>query len=95
MIFLLGIFGYMDFMIIWKWFNYNSSNSAKAPSVLISLINMFMFRMPTKDDPVYLQEVMYPGQYSTIQPICLVLAVVCIPIMLIVKPVYNNCIKKK
>ncbi|XP_017491802.1 PREDICTED: V-type proton ATPase 116 kDa subunit a-like [Rhagoletis zephyria] len=94
LIFLIGIFGYMDFMIIWKWFNYSSSDSAKAPSVLITLINMFMFRMPLDNDPPYLKEEMFDGQYSIIQPVCLILAVVCIPIMLIVKPVYNHCIKK-
>lgn len=34
-------FGYMDFMIIYKWFlNFTGDNAAYAPSIITLLINM-------------------------------------------------------
>ncbi|KAI1288425.1 putative V-type proton ATPase subunit [Halotydeus destructor] len=82
-IFLLAIFGYMDFMIVYKWFAYSSDNSACAPSVLIMLINMFMMSYP--EEPCHLAP-MYPGQ-RVVQTALVIIALVCIPWMLIVKPV--------
>ncbi|ELK13816.1 V-type proton ATPase 116 kDa subunit a isoform 4 [Pteropus alecto] len=43
MIFMLCLFGYLVFMIIFKWCHYDVHMSRKAPSILIHFINMFMF----------------------------------------------------
>lgn len=81
-IFLSVIFGYMDILIIYKWFTFSAENSPCAPSILITLINMFMVKYPT--EPCFVAE-MYHGQ-KTLQIIFLLVAVVCVPWMLIVKP---------
>lgn len=84
-IFLLAIFGYMNFMIFLKWFKYDSDSSGCAPSVLITLINMFMLKQAGSDDPCYLTEELYPNQYY-VQVILLLMALLCIPWMLLLEP---------
>ena len=81
------IFGYMNFMIFWKWFKYDSSISGRAPSILITLINMFMMKTASDTDAEYLREELYPYQ-QTVQLVLLLVAVVCIPWMLFIKPFY-------
>ncbi len=77
MIFLEFIFGYLVVMIFLKWFLFNADNSKDAPSLIITLINMFLFTAPQSD--------LYSGQYAT-QALLVILAVVCIPWMLLAKP---------
>ena len=87
-VFLLSIFGYMNFMIFWKWFKYDSTISGRAPSILITLINMFLMKSTDPNDmtqPAHLREELYPYQ-STVQLILLLMAVLCIPWMLAIKP---------
>ncbi|XP_054158134.1 V-type proton ATPase 116 kDa subunit a 1-like [Oppia nitens] len=86
-LFLMCIFGYMNFMIFFKWFTSNSSNSNCAPNVLITLINMFMFKQPEDTDPCYLKVPMYNGQ-NLVQTILIVVALLCVPWMLFIKPIY-------
>lgn len=81
-LFLMSIFGYMNLLIIWKWFKYNAANSGCAPSVLITLINMFLNKY--QDEPCNVAP--YDGQ-QVIQTVLLLLALVCIPWMLVLKPV--------
>ncbi|KAH9526658.1 Unc-32p [Dermatophagoides farinae] len=90
LVFLLAIFGYMNFMIFFKWFAYDSTRAGCAPSILITLINMFMFKMPDEKDPCYLKDEMFPGQF-TIQSIFIILALLSVPIMLLIKPLYLLC----
>lgn len=40
LIFMLSLFGYMDFMIIFKWLNVYES--AEAPSIINNMINLFL-----------------------------------------------------
>ena len=82
-IFLLGIFGYMNGMIFAKWFLFNSENSGRAPSILISLINMFLYKYPDSG-PEYLLP-WYGGQ-KIIQTVLLLSALLCVPWMLVIKP---------
>ena len=86
-IFLLSIFGYMNLLIISKWLVYDASQSGAAPSILISLINMFMFKYD-EEGPLNLRS-MYEGQKS-LQTILVFLAVLCIPWMLAIKPFLLN-----
>ena len=87
MIFLLSIFGYMNLMIIVKWLKYDSTNSSCAPSILINLINMFLYKYVDDNDttqPCHLKS-WYAGQ-QFFQTIFLLAALACIPWMLVVKP---------
>lgn len=77
-IFLMSIFGYMNILIISKWLMYSSRLSGDAPSILIVLINMFMMKEEAKP--------MYKGM-AVLQTILVLLAVICIPWMLVIKPV--------
>lgn len=86
-IFLMSIFGYMNLMIFVKWIKYDSTRSGCAPSILINLINMFLYKYVDADDesqPCYLRN-WYTGQ-KFFQTILLLSALFCIPWMLCVKP---------
>lgn len=90
----MAIFGYMNFMIFMKWFLYSWENSAVAPSVLITLINMFMMKTPSDTDPGYLKEKLFEGQFE-VQTGLILLALVCIPWMLIIKPFADSAAAKR
>lgn len=78
LIFMVSIFGYLVVLIFVKWLKFNVWNMHGAPSLILTLINMGLLTPP---DPV-----MFPGQ-AGLQIFLVLLAVACIPWMLIVKPV--------
>lgn len=80
LVFMLSIFGYLVFMIIFKWLAYSAENSKVAPSILITFINMFLFTGEKAGE-------LYTGQ-KVIQK--LLVAVMCIsaPVMIFGKPIY-------
>ncbi|XP_033099664.1 V-type proton ATPase 116 kDa subunit a-like isoform X2 [Anneissia japonica] len=80
-IFLLFIFAYMVVLIVVKWFLYDAERSQTAPSLIITIINMFLL---TNDESL----MMYQHQYK-VQIVLVVLAVLCIPWMLFARPVYQ------
>lgn len=53
------IFGYLVFMIFFKWLAYSAEDSTSAPSILIEFINMFLF-------PGGETDVFYTGQVSNV-----------------------------
>uniref|UniRef100_K7G0Z9 V-type proton ATPase subunit a n=1 Tax=Pelodiscus sinensis TaxID=13735 RepID=K7G0Z9_PELSI len=55
-VFLLALFGYLVFMIFYKWFTFSAVNSLLAPSILIHFIDMFLFTENPENHPLY------PGQ---------------------------------
>ncbi|KAJ3394821.1 H(+)-transporting V0 sector ATPase subunit a [Lobulomyces angularis] len=79
-IFLLSIFGYLVFMILFKWLTV--WDGYNPPGLLNTLI--YMFLSPGTVDP---SEQLYTGQ-ATVQTILLLIAFCCIPIMLFAKPYY-------
>ncbi|XP_076854084.1 V-type proton ATPase 116 kDa subunit a isoform X2 [Brachyhypopomus gauderio] len=58
LLFLLCLFGYLGFMILFKWAAFTAQDSSRAPSILIHFINMFLFN--TQGDSS--QTPLYTGQ---------------------------------
>uniref|UniRef100_A0A3Q3JW11 V-type proton ATPase subunit a n=1 Tax=Monopterus albus TaxID=43700 RepID=A0A3Q3JW11_MONAL len=80
LLFLLCLFGYLVFMIFYKWLVFSSKNSREAPSILIHFINMFLLQGDTVPR-------LYPGQ-AGMQVFLVVIAVLSVPVLLLGKPVY-------
>ncbi|XP_065424604.1 uncharacterized protein LOC101944206 [Chrysemys picta bellii] len=80
LLFMLCIFGYLVFMIIFKWLAYSAENSRSAPSILIQFINMFLF--PTSG-----MDTFYTGQVI-LQRFLFIVALLSVPVMLFGKPLY-------
>ena len=81
-VFLLSIFGYMNLLIFYKWLNFDGERAGCAPSILITLINMFLFKYP--NEPCSFHP-MFSGQ-RFFQNLLLLAAFVTIPWMLCLKP---------
>lgn len=82
MIFLSAMFGYLVILIFVKWTHYDSTTAGEAPSLLIGLINMFLFKYPHL--PKY-EAPFYAGQ-AGFQGFLVVVLFLCVPWMLFVKP---------
>jgi V-type H+-transporting ATPase subunit a len=102
LIFLLCTFGYMVFMIIYKWtINYcteyyepgvptECTKISQAPNLIQTMINMFLSPGSLPDSVPEL----YPGQ-AMVQLALLLIAVFSIPVMLCVKPCVLHSRRKK
>ena len=75
LIFLSSVFGYMDFMITYKWTHVN----ANTPSLISAMINMGLMQ-PMKD-----KQILFNGQES-VQQTLVNLAMISVPWMLLPKP---------
>ncbi|XP_039368908.1 V-type proton ATPase 116 kDa subunit a [Mauremys reevesii] len=80
MIFILCLFGYLVFMVIFKWCRFDVHVSQKAPSILIHFINMFLFNY---NDPT--NGPLYPHQ-KEVQSFLVIFALIAVPWMLLFKP---------
>ncbi|XP_048647037.1 V-type proton ATPase 116 kDa subunit a 1 isoform X1 [Marmota marmota marmota] len=79
-IFMSSLFGYLVILIFYKWTAYDAYSSENAPSLLIHFINMFLFSYP--DSGI---SMLYSGQKG-IQCFLVVVALLCVPWMLLFKP---------
>ncbi|XP_053512585.1 V-type proton ATPase 116 kDa subunit a 4 isoform X5 [Artibeus jamaicensis] len=80
MIFMLCLFGYLVFMIIFKWCYYDVHVSRQAPSILIHFINMFMFNYnDASNAPLYEHQ-------QEVQSFFVIMALISVPWMLLIKP---------
>ncbi|RXN32051.1 V-type proton ATPase 116 kDa subunit a-like protein [Labeo rohita] len=80
LLFLLCLFGYLVFMIIYKWLFFTVKDSQTAPSILIHFINMFLMQGDSGQP-------LYPGQ-AGFQVFLVVVAVLSVPVLLLGKPLY-------
>uniref|UniRef100_A0A3Q2Z4T0 V-type proton ATPase subunit a n=1 Tax=Hippocampus comes TaxID=109280 RepID=A0A3Q2Z4T0_HIPCM len=78
-VFMASLFGYLVLLIFYKWLSYDVRLSRDAPSLLIAFINMFLFNY---SDPTV--KPLYTGQQA-LQTLLVLIAVACVPCMLIVK----------
>lgn len=83
-IFLTFVFVYLCVMIFIKWLKFIGSpdGTGCAPNLLIELINMFFLKTSGTEKPC---SALYPGQ-DIVQKILIIIAVLCIPVMLLTKP---------
>ncbi|XP_031193833.1 V-type proton ATPase 116 kDa subunit a [Mastomys coucha] len=79
-LFMLCIFGYLIFMIIYKWLAYSAETSREAPSILIEFINMFLF-------PASETHGLYPGQ-AHVQRVLVAFTVLAVPVLFLGKPLF-------
>ncbi|NXM74210.1 VPP3 ATPase, partial [Serilophus lunatus] len=84
MIFLLALFGYLVFLIFYKWVKFSAANSLVAPSILIHFIDMFLFTSNDENLPLY------QGQVP-LQKVLVVLALASVPVLLLGTPLYLWC----
>uniref|UniRef100_A0A671WYP3 V-type proton ATPase subunit a n=1 Tax=Sparus aurata TaxID=8175 RepID=A0A671WYP3_SPAAU len=77
--FMISLFGYLVFMVVFKWIAYSPAQSQEAPSILIHFIDMFLFSDNPQNPPLY------TGQ-SVVQKVLVVLAVCSVPILLLGNP---------
>ncbi|XP_032270856.1 V-type proton ATPase 116 kDa subunit a isoform X2 [Phoca vitulina] len=81
LIFLLGLFGYLVFLVIYKWLRVSAAGAATAPSILIHFINMFLFSHSPTNQPLF------PGQ-EVVQSALVVLALATVPVLLLGTPLF-------
>lgn len=80
-LFLLCTFGYMDAIIFYKWSVDWVGLKLRAPSILDTMVQFFL----CPGCAISAEKQLYPGQ-AQFQALLLLLAVACIPVILVVKP---------
>mmetsp|Transcript_7692 Transcript_7692/g.9249 ORF Transcript_7692/g.9249 Transcript_7692/m.9249 type:complete len:203 (+) Transcript_7692:1926-2534(+) len=84
LVILVAMFGYMDILIIMKWLTDWTGREGKAPSIIQTMIAMFISfgATPEGTDPI----IGTGKQQQTISLTLLILVVICVPVLLCCKP---------
>lgn len=85
-IFLVCMFGYMDFLIILKWLTDWKGKEGKAPSIISQVINNMLKGGELVGDPLFGEK----GAQENVSFILFVVACCCVPFILFVKPIYQQ-----
>ncbi|XP_069784005.1 V-type proton ATPase 116 kDa subunit a 1-like [Narcine bancroftii] len=89
-IFMTALFGYLVFLIIFKWCQFTAAESEIAPSILVHFINMLMFNY--SDHTI----TSFYCKQRTVQTFLVLLALLTVPWMLLIKPyLLNNAYQRK
>eukprot|EP00960_Hanusia_phi_P054792 762777-Hanusia_phi.AAC.1 len=80
-VFLLSIFGYLCFLILYKWTTDWVGLGLPAPPLLDTLLGMLL----EVGSPIPKERLLYPGQ-ATVQTILVIVALIAVPCMLFPKP---------
>ena len=84
---LLALFGFMDLLIIQKWLtDFSQMQDAKPPSIITTMITMVL-GFGEQADPKLRETPLLTSQ-TLIMRVMLVTAIICAPIMLLVKPLH-------
>ncbi|ORM39911.1 V-type proton ATPase subunit [Babesia sp. Xinjiang] len=86
LVLLCSFVGYTTFLIFYKWLTPMTPGYAK-PSIILTLIDMCLLKDVARED------IMYPGQ-PAVQRALLVIMVLCIPMMLLPKPIFL-CLRQR
>ncbi|XP_035902951.1 V-type proton ATPase 116 kDa subunit a1 isoform X2 [Anopheles stephensi] len=89
-IFLVFLFFYMTLLMFIKWVKYSAANDPPhsagcAPSILITFINMVLFKAPDESSGDC-SPFMFAGQQG-LQKFLVIVALLCVPWMLLAKPI--------
>ena len=100
LLFLILLFFYLVVLMFVKWSLYDASSAdpaygtSCAPSVLITFINMMLQGHTPLPEGSPCSEYMFPGQHI-LQIILVVLAILCIPVLLLGKPIYFLVVQRR
>lgn len=91
---LMVLFGFMDLMIVTKWLTSFAGKEAYAPSVISMMIDMFLNGgEPT--NPTDLPLFKTAEQQKELMNLLLYITLICVPLMLVVKPVWIGLTSKR
>lgn len=85
LIFLCFLFLYLVLLMFIKWVKFDGATAGCAPSILITFINMVLFKPSPELVEGQCDPFMFSGQYG-LQRLLVVLALICVPWMLFAKP---------
>jgi len=79
---LWALFGWMDFLIVYKWLvNWEYHDPGNSQSIISTMINMFLKLGEPAGEPMF-------NSQQTVSVVFLIIAFASIPLMLLVKPFY-------
>lgn len=92
-IFMNLLFGYMCIMIFIKWGTDWSNNSSQSPSIITTLMNLFLKAGSVENKPLYF--ISNPTFQENLQFYFLIISLFCLPIILFPKPILTYFVVNK